>query len=52
MTATLTFYGLIVFLSCVLADISSVFDFINAYCVSMIAFLVPAFFYRKAIEKF
>ena len=52
LTATLSFYGLIVFLAMVLGDISSVFDFINAYCVSMMAFLIPAYFYRKALTKF
>ena len=45
LAASITFYGIIVLLAMILEDISSVFDFISAYCISNIAFFVPAIFY-------
>ena len=50
--ASLSFYGLIVFLAMVLKDISTIFDFVSAYAVSCIAFIIPAVFYSKAVPKF
>jgi len=49
---SISFYALIVFLAMVLKDISSIFDFVSAYSISSLAFFIPAFFYRKAVEKF
>lgn len=49
---TLSFYGLIVFLAMVLADIGTVFDFVSAYSVSCIAFIIPAVFYKNSVLKF
>lgn len=52
LTATLCFYGLIVFLAMILVDISTVFDFVSAYSVSCIAFIIPAVFYKNSVAKF
>ena len=46
------FYTLIVFLAMVLEDISTIFDFVSAYAVSCIAFIIPAEFYRRGVRKF
>ena len=49
---TLIFYGCIVALAMALGDIGTIIDFVSAYCISCMAFLIPAVFYRKAVVKF
>ena len=33
-------------------NIGTIIDFVSAYCISCMAFLIPAVFYRKAVVKF
>lgn len=49
LTISLSMYVLIVLLAMVLEDISTIFDFVSAYAVSCIAFIIPAVFYKNAV---
>ena len=49
---TLTFYILVVTVALFVGDIGTVIDFVSAYCISCMAFLIPGVFYRKAVVKF
>ena len=49
---TLSFYILVVTVALFVGDIGTVIDFVSAYCISCMAFLIPAVFYRKAVVKF
>lgn len=50
--ASILLYAVIVLLAMLLEDISSIFDFVSAYAISCIAFLIPSTFYRKGVQKF
>ena len=50
--ASISFYAVIVTLAMIFKDISSIFDFVDAYSISCLAFFIPAFFFRNGVKKF
>lgn len=49
---TLSFYIIILAVSCLVNDVSIVFDFVSATSITMLAFIFPAWFYLVAQGKF
>ena len=52
LTATLSFYAVIIAGSIAIPDIALVFDFASAIAVSAIGYFFPGYFYPLAIRKF
>ena len=52
LTATLSFYAVIIAGSIAIPDIGIVFDFVSAFAVSAIGYFFPGYLYPLAIKKF
>mmetsp|Transcript_38537 Transcript_38537/g.58658 ORF Transcript_38537/g.58658 Transcript_38537/m.58658 type:complete len:138 (-) Transcript_38537:19-432(-) len=51
-SSTLIMFGLEVAISCVVEEVTSVFDIVAAISVACLGFLFPAFFFLKAYKKY
>ena len=49
---TLGYFGICILLACTVADISTMFNYISAVCISFICFIWPGMFYLSAVKKF